>query len=110
MFVHLYPDVDPSVVLPILTPFGPDLAGETCLFFEAVQTRYLLSYSIFNHSSTLCACAASYLQRIINTDAQSKHYEHDLAMLYLQAVLSNAKGVDDCTQKLADLVRNRLLL
>ena len=27
MFVRLYPDVDPSVVLPILSSFGPELAG-----------------------------------------------------------------------------------
>lgn len=27
MFVRLYPEVNPSVVLPILSSFGPELAG-----------------------------------------------------------------------------------
>jgi len=60
MFVHLYPDVDPSVVLPVLAPFGSGLA------------------------------AAYLQRIIDSTSSQGEQYEQELAGLYLQSILSGA--------------------
>jgi hypothetical protein len=110
MFAQMRPPLSPSVVLPILTSYVPQLAGKYAVldFIFHCLFRDVSSQQSLNLARTaLSVPSGEYLESALESGAADREdYEHELAMIYLQQVTSagSSPAVMPCYGRLQHLV------